>query len=294
MALVGDAAVTPGRPLRIGIINIMPRAETYEANLLRPLSRAPSVVAPVWIRLTSHRYGSSDGDHIATRYATFEQAVSAAPLDGLILTGAPVEEMAFEEVHYWTELVDILRYARDKISGTLGLCWGGLALAKQLGLDKQLFRKKLFGVYRSRNLSPERGILADGDDLFWCAHSRHSGIRDQVLEAAAEDGRVTLLAHGPETGYSIFESRDGRYLMHLGHPEYDAGRLVFEWERDRALGRADVEPPRDFDPGSPLTVWRSHCLALFSGWLQALAPSAQRRRGDEAQAPAAPRVEFVP
>jgi len=270
MALVPEGTQPPGSRLRVGIINIMPRAETYEANLTRPLARAPLAVEPVWIRLGSHVYSSSNVRHIARRYVTFEQATRTSSLDGLILTGAPVEEIPFEDVHYWPELVAILRQARRTIPSTLGLCWGGLALAKQLGIDKQLFSKKLFGVYRNRSLDPAAGVLGDTDDLFWCAHSRHSGIRDDVLERAAAEGRVELLGHAPETGYSIFRSSDRRYLMHLGHPEYDASRLAFEWERDRALGRTDVEAPRNFDPQSPKAVWSSHCETLFSRWLGSL------------------------
>jgi homoserine O-succinyltransferase len=270
VALAEEGTRAAEKPLRVGVINIMPRAETYEANLLRPLARASSLVSPVWIRLQSHVYGSSDARHIARRYVTYEQASGETPLDGLILTGAPVEELAFEDVHYWAELEAILRHARDHISSTLGLCWGGLALAKQLGLDKQRFSKKLFGVYENRNLAPNEGVLGDSDDLFWCAHSRHSGISDEVLEAAARDGRVKLLSHAAETGYSIFESSDGRYLMHLGHPEYDARRLAFEWERDHSLGRTDVEAPRNFDSRSPTNTWRSHRATFFSQWLQGL------------------------
>jgi homoserine O-succinyltransferase/O-acetyltransferase len=285
MVLVPAGTKPVGDRLRIGIINIMPRAETYEANLTRPLAGAPVAVEPVWIRLGSHVYSSSNVRHIARRYVTFEQATSTAPLDGLILTGAPVEELPFEEVHYWPELVAILRQARRTIPSTLGLCWGGLALAKQLEIDKQLLAKKLFGVYRNRNLAPESGVLGAGVELFWCAHSRHSGIRDDVLERAAADGRVNLLSHAPETGYSIFQSSDRRYLMHLGHPEYDAHRLAFEWERDRALGRTDVEPPRNFDPQSPKAVWGSHCETLFSQWLRSLreAPRAGARPGAQAE-----------
>jgi homoserine O-succinyltransferase len=276
VALTAQETVGAEKPLRVGIINIMPRAETYETNLLRPLARAASLVSPVWIRLQSHIYGSSDAQHIARRYVTYEHATSAAPLDGLILSGAPVEELPFEDVHYWPELDAILRHARDRVPSTLGLCWGGLALAKQLELDKQRFAKKLFGVYQNRNLAPNAGVLGDSDDLFWCAHSRHSGISDEVLERAARDGRVTLLSHAADTGYSIFESTDGRYLMHLGHPEYDARRLAFEWERDQALGRADVEPPRNFDPRSPANTWRSHRATFFSQWLQALGRAPRR------------------
>jgi homoserine O-succinyltransferase len=275
MALIGEERKTAAdRPLRVGIINIMPRAETYEANLLRPLANAPSVVEPVWIRLGSHVYSSSDARHIARRYLTFKEATGHAALDGLILTGAPVEELPFEAVHYWSELEAILQQARRSISSTLGLCWGGLALAKQLDIDKELLPKKLFGVFQNRSLSLEAGVLGEP---FWCAHSRHSGIRDDVLERAAADGRVDLFSYGSETGYSIFGSSDGRYLMHLGHPEYDEHRLAFEWERDRSVGRADVEAPRNFDPESPKAIWRSHCAILFSRWLASLRPVSSAR-----------------
>jgi homoserine O-succinyltransferase/O-acetyltransferase len=280
VALAEDGMTDAQRPLRVGVINIMPRAETYEANLLRPLARASSRVSPVWIRLQSHVYGSSDAQHIARRYVTYEQASSGSPLDGVILTGAPVEELAFEDVHYWAELASILRHARDHVSSTLGLCWGGLALAKQLGLEKQRLPKKLFGVFQNRNLAPNTGVLGDSDDLFWCAHSRHSGISDEILEGAARDGRVSLLSHASETGYSIFESTDGRYLMHLGHPEYDARRLAFEWERDQSLGRADVEPPRNFDVHRPTNRWRAHRATFFSQWLKTLRrPTRDARDG---------------
>jgi homoserine O-succinyltransferase len=255
------------RPLRIGIINVMPRAETYEPFLLRPLSRSLIPVEPIWVRLRSHAYGSSAGDHIRGRYVSFEEAIHWEPLDGLILSGAPVEDLAFEEVHYWLELSEILKYCRTNVSSALGLCWGGMAMAKQLGIDKRTFDKKLFGVFENRSLAPRHVLMEGSDDVFRCAHSRHSGIEDEVLEAARDAGLVHLLAYGRETGYTIFESSDHRYLMHLGHPEYEATRLALEWERDSALGRRDVEPPANFDVRRPDNVWRSHCNALFSAWL---------------------------
>ena len=233
-------------PIRVGIINIMPRAEIYEVSLLRPLERAPQPVEPVWIRLRDHRYGSSDAAHLEAHYVRFEDAVRD-PLDGLILTGAPIEQLEYEKVTYWQELVSILEFAREHIAGTLGLCWGGMALAKMLGIEKRSFPEKLFGVYSNRNLSPGRGFLGDSDDTFYCAHSRHSGICDDDLEQAADRGKVQLLSHGAITGYSVFASADGRFLMHLGHPEYDAERLLVEWRRDSALGRTDVRPPHNFE-----------------------------------------------
>jgi homoserine O-succinyltransferase len=267
-----------GRPLRIGIVNVMPRAETYEAYLTRPLERALLPVAPVWIRLASHSYQSSDAGHIERAYVTFDEAIQRGPLDGLILTGAPVEELEFRDVHYWAELCEILDFCRSRVAGVLGICWGGLALANQLGIEKQLFEKKPFGVFQNATLDPEHPIVGGSDDAFWCTHSRHSGIRSADLEAARDAGRVRLLSYGPDTGYSIFESADRRFLAHLGHPEYEASRLAHEWERDRALGRSDVQAPRNFDPSRPVNVWRSHCNHLFARWLRRVALA----RGNEA------------
>jgi homoserine O-succinyltransferase/O-acetyltransferase len=266
-----------GRPLRVGVINIMPRVEDYEGYLARPLAEAPFSVLPVWIRLESHVYSSSDAEHIRRNYVTFDAALRVAPLDALVLTGAPVEELPFEQVHYWPELSEVLTACRREIATTLGLCWGGMALGKLLGLEKRIYRQKLFGVFEHRSLDSERGLLQGSDDRFWCAHSRHSGIADDDLRAAERAGQVRLLAHGEETGYSLFESSDGRFVAHLGHPEYEPSRLVHEWERDRGLGRGDVRPPRNFDPERPLHNWRSHRRQLFWRWL-GVAAQARRDR----------------
>lgn len=271
MVIATSPAAWPSRPLRIGIINIMPKAETYERYLLQPLARSMLPVEPVWIRLRSHRYGSSDGDRIERSYVEYERAIRGRPLDGLIVTGAPVEELEFQDVHYWNELSEVLRTARCEVASTLGLCWGGMALGKLLGIEKCSLENKLFGVFENTNLAPDHAIMGGSDDLFWCAHSRHSGARDRELEDARDEGRVRLLAHGPETGYTIFESADGRFVVHLGHPEYEPARLAEEWDRDAALGRTDVQPPRHFDRSRPVHVWRSHCNAFFSHWLERLA-----------------------
>ena len=264
------------RVLRIGVLNVMPKAESYEPHLLRPLAHASELVEPVWLRLESHGYGSSDPAHIQQYYRTFAQAIGERALDGLILTGAPVEELSFEAVHYWQELTRILAFARRNLQSTLGLCWGGLALARLVGLDKISYPKKLFGVYRNRNLSPSHPISGEFDDVFSCAHSRHSGIADRTLEDASDRGLVRLLSHAPETGYSIFDSADGRFFVHLGHPEYEAERLVHEWRRDRELARDDVERPANFDPENPRNVWRSHRNTLFSEWLRYLTDEEPR------------------
>ena len=256
------------RPLRIGILNIMPRAEEYEFNLLLPLGRSILQIVPVWIRLTSHNYGSTDQTHLHRYYIPFAEAVKEKILDGLIVTGAPVEEIPYEEVHYWPEIQEILGYARTHICSTLGICWGGLALAKFVGIEKIQFTQKLVGLFRTRNLEPNHPITGGLDDEFWCPQSRHAGISDKALETEARKGHITLLAKSDEGGYPIFETSDHRFVMHLGHHEYNSQRLVFEARRDAQAGRKDVGPPKDFDLVNPLNTWRANRNEFFSAWIR--------------------------
>ena len=265
------AARELGGALRIGIINIMPRAESYEACLLRPLAAAPVAVEPVWLRLESHVYSSSDAERVRSRYVPFDAALGSGSLDGLILTGAPVEELAFDEVRYFGELRAILEHARRRALGTLGLCWGGLALGHLLDVPKVAFEHKLFGVFEERRLDLRNELTNGLGERFPCVHSRHSGIAPAELERAADAGVVRLLAHGAETGYSVFESGDGVFVAHLGHPEYPAPRLLEEWQRDTALGRPGVAPPRNYDLTNPQPIWAPHSDRFFANWLMRLA-----------------------
>ena len=252
------------RALRIGILNIMPQAEKYEISLLHPMGRSIMQIEPVWIKLHLHSYNSSNKEHLDHLYIPFEEAIDQKILDGLVVTGAPVEEIPFEDVIYWPELKRIFKYARNNIACTLGMCWGGLALAKFMGIPNVVYDKKLFGVFKTRNLDSNHRVTGDMDDVFWCPQSRHAGIQDKVLEQERDKGNINLLAHAPEGGYSIFESSDHRFLMHLGHPEYDPQRLIDEYERDVKLGRSDVEPPRNFDLQDPKNCWRGHRNEFFA------------------------------
>ncbi|OGG93713.1 MAG: homoserine O-succinyltransferase [Candidatus Lambdaproteobacteria bacterium RIFOXYD12_FULL_49_8] len=263
-----DAALQDIRPLRIGILNIMPNVKSYEFNLLFPLGKSILQIDPVWIRLKSHEYKSSSSEHMENLYITFEEAIAEKHLDGLIITGAPVEELEFEAIKYWDEVKRILEYARSNIASTLGICWGGMALAKILNLNKRLTETKIFGVYRTKNLDKTHNITGDLDDFFNCPQSRHAGYADADLEAARDKGILNLLAHNQETGYTIMESVDQRYLIHLGHPEYNSGRLIEEFNRDQALGRKDVRPPVGFDPEKPENCWRSHRNEFFGQWIK--------------------------
>ncbi len=253
------------RPLRIGILNIMPLGKQYEFNLLHPLGLSPLQIEPIWIRLRSHSYKTWDLAHLDKLYVSWEEAMTPKPLDGLIITGAPVEHLCFEDVNYWPELVEMIDEARRSCASTLGLCWAGFALAYLAGVDKQAFDRKLFGVFPMRSLVPGHALMGTQDDRFVCPQSRHAGLPDAAMEAAQRQGRLRLLAHGEKVGYTIFETTDQRQLMHLGHPEYNAGRLLTEMERDKARG--DVQPPENFDLDTPQTLWRSHRNLLFQHWL---------------------------
>ncbi|MCU0685271.1 MAG: homoserine O-succinyltransferase [Polyangiaceae bacterium] len=266
---------TSGPRLRVGIINVMPKLEAYEPLLLGPLSRLATRIEPVFVRLESHKYQSSDHAHLERFYQPLSAHLAAGPLDALVLTGAPVEELELDEVHYWAELRELLVYARSHVPSTLGLCWGGLALAGLLGIPKIALPQKLFGVFDNRTLSPHDPLMVGQAPTFPCAHSRHSGVADEALERAARAGRVRLLSHAPETGYSLFASPGGEYVAHLGHPEYVAERLVFEWRRDVDLGRDDVARPVRLDPAAPTTSWEGHRETFFSRWIT-LAARARR------------------
>jgi homoserine O-succinyltransferase/O-acetyltransferase len=265
-----DALREDIRALRIGILNIMPKAEAYEFSLLHPLGKSILQIEPVWIRLKTHSYHSSDPEHLRNLYVDFDRALARGPLDGLILTGAPVEEIPFEAVTYWDEVRAILEFARREIPATLGICWGGLALAKQLGIEKTVYSRKLFGVFETRNLDPRHRVTGELDDLFWCPQSRFSGIPDAVLIRERDRGTVNLLAHGDEAGYAIFESADRRFLMHLGHPEYDARRLVAEYLRDLQAGKPGVEPPKNLSLENPVNGWRVSGTEFFSQWIRSI------------------------
>lgn len=256
------------RALRVGILNIMPQADTYEFNLLHPLGISVLQIEPVFIRLRSHRYTSTDQTHLDNLYVPFKKAVEKFSLDGLIITGAPVEEIPFERISYWDEIQRILRYAQNNIASTLGICWGALAMAKFMGMDTVVYEKKLFGVFELGNLAKNHRIVGALDDRFWCPQSRHSGLADAVLEAERDRGAVNLLAYCEAGGYTIFESADHRFIMHLGHPEYNSRRILDEYDRDMKLGRTDVERPVNVDIHKPSNLWRGQRNLFFAQWIK--------------------------
>lgn len=264
-----QAAKQDIRALRIGILNIMPNLETYEYNLLSPLGHSLLQVEPVWIKLKSHTYGSSNKEHLEKLYLTFEEAIQGG-LDGLIVTGAPVGKLPFEEIRYWDEISEIFAYARKHIVNTLGICWGGIALAQDLGLTRTFYSPKLFGVFKGTNLNRSHPITGDLDDTFDCPQSRYSRFEDALMEEKAQAGVINLLAHEKDAGYFLFESSDSKFVMHLGHPEYNSGRLVEEAQRDAEAGLDDVAPPVNFNTEHPINTWRCHRNEFFQSWIKYL------------------------
>ena len=268
-AAAGALAALARRP-RIGIINLMPRAEQYESLLLAALQATGLAFDVTWIRLASAAYASSDRAHIDRHYVLGDVALQHGQLDGLIVSGAPVELLPFEEVTYWNELSELLRRARTQVRSTLGLCWGALALAKLLTIEKVTFERKLSGIFTLDVLQPEHVLLGDAAAELLCPQSRCSGLAPDALADALSDGRVQLLAASAEAGAVILVSADGRYVMHVGHPEYDAQRLVIEYQRDREAARRDIEPPQNVDLQAPSAPWREASTRFFRGWLHTL------------------------
>jgi len=261
-------AASGGRALRVGIVNIMPRAEEYEPLLLRRLETSARLVEPVFIRLERHLYKSSDAAHLARHYVRYEDS---GRLDGLIVTGAPVEELPFDRVHYWHELGAILLHAQSATRSCLGLCWGGLAVGALLGVPKRSFSRKLFGVFEERVLTDDEIVSSRPAPTRRFAHSRHSGSDESALASAAREGVVRLLVQSAATGTSVFASPDHRLVAHLGHPEYEVERILFEWRRDREAGRTDVPDPVGVDPSAPSTTWRADGEAFFQRWIELIA-----------------------
>lgn len=263
------------RPLRIGILNIMPNVEGYEFNILLPLGRTLIQIEPVWIRLSraSHTTDCDKLAYLNRNYVTYEEANQPKKLDGLIITGAAVGRIPFEDVRYWDEISEIFTHARQNLVSTLGICWGGIAMAYHLDneLKRTFFPQKLFGVFKAENLlSRAHPITGELDDEFYCPQSRYSKIEDSLLQKKADEGLIRLLAHSKDAGYFMFETPDHRFVMHLGHPEYNRQRIIDEWNRDQSAGLSDVSPPQNFDFEDPKNIWRSHRNEFFASWVKYL------------------------
>ena len=256
------------RPLRIGILNLMPLKIMTETDLLRLISNTPLQVELDLIDTASHVSRNTPREHIEEFYKTFDE-IRDRNYDGFIITGAPVEKVQFEEVDYWQELCEIFDWARTHVTSTLYICWAAFAgLYHHYGVPKRVLTHKISGVFRHKVKDRHNPIFRGFDDEFYVPHSRFSEWSRPDVEAV--DG-LTILSESPESGIYMVMARGGREFFITGHSEYSAGTLDFEYKRDLEKGLSPSIPIHYYvgdDPEKgPLVRWRSHANLLFSNWL---------------------------
>jgi homoserine O-succinyltransferase len=256
------------RPLRIAILNLMPTKITTENQIIRLLSNSPLQIELTLLRVASHVSANVSPKHMETFYRTFEE-VRGEKFDGLIITGAPVENLEFHDVDYWDELCDIMRWSKTNVYSTLHICWAAqAALNFHYGIPKYPLPAKMFGVFEHRNLEPNHPLLRGFDETFKAPHSRHTEVRREDIDACP---KLEILAESDEAGVYILASRKRRLFYVTGHSEYDNTTLAAEYFRDVNRG-LDIEIPKHYFPGDdpkniPPNVWRGHAHLLFSNWL---------------------------
>lgn len=256
------------RPLKIAILNIMPTKVTTEVQLLRLLSNTPLQADLTLLRMESHHSKNTPDAHLNTFYKTFSE-VRDQKFDGLIITGAPVEDLDFEQVDYWDEMAQIIDWSEENVFTTLFICWGAQAgLYRRYGIPKYQLPKKVFGVFESHVTQKNIPLFRGFDDSFNMPHSRHTEVR---REDVLKHPQLEIVCESEEAGLCIVMSHDGRGIYVFGHGEYDPNTLRAEYERDLAKG-LDIEIPRHYfihdDPDKPVDVtWRAHWNLFFANWL---------------------------
>ena len=256
------------RPLKIVILNLMPLKITTETDLIRLLSNTPLQLEISFMKLKSHTPKNTPIEHMMMFYRDFEE-MRNEKFDGMIITGAPVEQMNFEDVTYWPEMKDIFTWARTHVTSTLYICWAAQAgLYFHYGIPKYPLQKKMFGIFPQHTSEPQLPIFRGFDDVFMMPHSRHTEIhRDDIVRHPD----LTLIAEGDECGVSMVMARGGREFFITGHLEYAPNTLDTEYRRDRGV-RDDVEMPRHYyrndDPSQPpMVTWRAHANLLYNNWI---------------------------
>ncbi|MBP3434809.1 MAG: homoserine O-succinyltransferase [Clostridia bacterium] len=256
------------RPLKILLLNLMPKKIVTETQLARLLGNTPLQVELELIHTSTHKSRNTPADHLLTFYKTFDD-IKHQKYDGMIITGAPVEQLPFEDVEYWEELCRIFEWSKTNVTSTLHICWGAQAgLYYHYGIDKHLLDGKLFGIFPHK-VERKSSILFRGfDDVFMIPHSRHTTVDRADIEAVPE---LKILASSEEAGVYAVATDRGRQIYLTGHAEYDAGTLREEYERDVSAGLPITVPcnyfPDDDPTKEPLVTWRGHAHLLFSNWL---------------------------
>jgi len=254
------------RPLKIAILNLMPEKPKTEVHILRRLSNTPLQLEIDLLHPETHVCKTTSKAHLDEFYTTFSK-VKSKKYDGLIITGAPVETLDFEEVDYWDELKDIMEWAKHNVSSTLFMCWAAQAgLYYHYGIGKHVLDKKQFGLFRHKVNNTKCPIVRGFDDVFWAPHSRHTAIhREDILKI----NELDIISESDEAGVYMVVSKKNHQVFVTGHSEYDTLTLLQEYKRDKSLGKK-IELPQNyyFDGGKdPVVKWRSHSTLLFTNWI---------------------------
>ncbi len=256
------------RPLRILLLNLMPTKIDTETQISRLLSNSPLQVELELIHMRTHKSKNTSEEHLLAFYKTFDQ-VKNEKFDGLIITGAPVEKMPFEEVNYWDELCEIMEWSKKHVHSTFHICWGAQAgLYYHYGVNKYPLEEKMFGVFEHTVDYRECTLLRGFDETFMAPHSRHTTVLREEIEAVPQ---LKVIASSPEAGVYAVKSEGGKQIFVMGHSEYDPRTLEKEYLRDKNAGLPIEVPknyyPNDDDTQPPRVTWRAHASLLFSNWL---------------------------
>ena len=256
------------RPLKIAILNLMPLKHETEIQLLRALSNTPIQVDVTFVHIASHISKNTPASHLNQFYSTFEE-IKNQKFDGYIITGAPLDHLAFEEVKYWKELTEIMDFTRKNVTSTLHICWGAQAgLYYHFGVHTSRLPEKRFGIYWHEVLHRKVPLMRGFDDVFLAPHSRHTEVsREEIL---AND-KLSILAESREAGPLVIIAGEGKQIFLTGHPEHDRITLDTEYKRDLGKG-LDINLPYHYYPGDnpenpPLLTWRAHANAFYTNWL---------------------------
>lgn len=256
------------RPIEIAILNLMPLKEETELQLLRSLSNTPLQVNITFLMVTSHESKNTATSHLNQFYITFDD-VKKRSFDGMIITGAPVEQLEFEEVDYWEELTRIMEWTKTNVTSTIHLCWGAqAAMYYHYGIQKKPLDRKMFGLFWHKVLNRKVPLVRGFDDMFLAPHSRHTEVPRESIQACED---LMILADSDEAGVFLAMNKDGRQIFVMGHPEYDRVTLDGEYKRDVGKG-LDIDMPLNYYQGNnpenkPVLMWRSHANNMYTNWL---------------------------
>ena len=256
------------RPLKIAVVNLMPKKIETETQLIRMLANTPLQVELKLVHMESHKTKNTKGDHLNNFYKTFDD-IKKEKFDGMIITGAPVETIPYQDVDYWEEFKEILDFTKTNVFSTLHLCWGAQgALYHHYGVKRHFLEKKLFGVFSHKVIEPTSRLMRGFDDEFYAPHSRHTQILEEELEKVPN---LEILAKSEEAGIHIASTENMRQIFIQGHGEYDRETLKNEYLRDSKKGE-NIQIPKNYfiddDPKKDIRIkWRGHSNLLFSNWL---------------------------